>query len=503
MTARGCTLTLVTLLLLAAPRVVRADDFAAFRVPDNRVLLWTGSSNGWAGWRSVDEPYFRTENGSFRGSLASTVYYRSESDSRTRQWRASAEASGSRSHDTRLDLPPEPSLRRAAEQTTRSVSGRIALYVDEEWFPRAWPFSLTAGLGATQDQLRGWNTSRIQESYAPLSSGMDDISESLDVWQGTSTANGTVGVGVGRVRNATGLYEARVFENRLLAAGALARPLGEVARGELAALFYARTDYAWSLESPAPAVWGAIEEILRRDGALKGAGLDARTAFGAAVPYMSGRRAAGVDGLPVSPILRQSGATVHAVLMGSTGRLLTRQTGNESHTYSAGGPVYNAGYSWRWSDGTDAAWAGVVAEYHRPAGLRWQFDGMFSTLVNLRPEQRAVQEAAAASATFILADRWLASANLAHSRTVNEDPPGTTLADSWFFRGGASCEYWVSDHVDLNLQFEQTWSKRLSPYLEPPTVLAERHEQFGRLSFGLGYRFAGFTEIPGISGMLR
>ncbi len=87
--------------------------------------------------------------------------------------------------------------------------------------------------------------------------------------------SGSISVGVGRVRDATSVYQTQVLEQRLLRTGALKRRLSRDAIRQLAKLFSMQGDFGLVHDYPGKHFWREVERILRENGSLAGESLDA------------------------------------------------------------------------------------------------------------------------------------------------------------------------------------------------------------------------------------
>jgi hypothetical protein len=302
---------------------------------------------------------------------------------------------------------------------------------------------------------------------------------------------GSVGLGIGRVRDATGLFVARTIEDRLRAAGVLTRPLGAAARRELAAIVFARNDYGRAYDRPAEAIWTAMGDVFRRDGALARDDWDGGRLV-AAVQPLFGPSSSWPDGtlLPVSPILRRVGWAARLELVGSTSHGITRT--NWTETYVPGhttdpNTYRNTGAS-RWSTSNDGASASVSGEWHRAAGERAQWDASSSLQMPVHHEGHGLDESAQAAFTWLLTDRWQAEwdANQNRSYRTHSDWGG-----SWAAGVSATVRYWLNDRMSANASLSQGWSGQHDSSSSPI-----RTYDGGRVDFGLSYRFRGGTDTP-------
>jgi hypothetical protein len=494
------TCVLLASFALLAP-IARADDFADFRIPAGRVLLWTGSTSGSANWGREKVPGQHMEVGTEMGALGSQFYLLTDSDPHSRELTANVSSHGQRSHLASLDSDPADPLR-SRTQSDQDGTGLASASLSEQWFPGRWPLSVVATADASVAAFRQWQVTHDRTTYPDPYAEVVERSSAYDFWRTQTQAHSSAGVGIGHVRNATGLYEAAVLEQRLLASGVLTRPLGTAARSELVSLVYSRAKYARAFERPAAVVWGDLREILVRDGALADPRIDPAKLFSAVEPFLGAATVgASRDGLPVSPMLRLRGWNVRLVGWASTEHFVQRSRFSSSLTstlYPGTGPFTSSS---RQYDYSDDLLAGIGAEYHRPVGLRWQWDAALDARMPVSDKSGGVNEYARVTARWLVTNRWLLVASVDHSKFLVRDPMGNTLADQSGIRGTATCEYWVADHLDLNLSLNQGWAHDRVPTTS--YGWATRQVQQGSLSVGLDYRFAGFADVPGVSGVAR
>ena len=476
----------------------RADEFSDFRIPANRMLQWTAHANGGSIWNSNQAPDYRNESGLFQGGMGSRLDYRSESDHRTTELQAMADVSGTRNHSRTQNGPQPFSFLTDDESRRRTLDERTQLSLLESWYPESWRVGLSAQVFAVSDMAQSWTHERRFFTDAGAVNYLDQIDGTTE-WDYSTQAEASIAAGPGRIRNATGAFEAMVLENRLRAAGVLTRPLGPVGREQLASLMYARDDYSQTMERPAVRLWAAIEDILRKDGALADRAIDAGDLMRLTEPYLGPSGASATrDGLPVSPVVRLTGWNLRATITGRTSSDVRRVGTTSSIIMSPGGDPSLSSYFYRLQSPQDDLLAGALAEYHRPCGPRLQLDAFGTARALVRTGRKGLDAFARLSATWIVTDRWLAGAMLEDERRLDQDRNGYTQLDLWTVHYSAFGEYWVNDHVDLRVDFSQLHEgvRSDNAYSAFPGTRVDR---IGRLTFGLGYRFAGFAAVPGIA----
>ena len=498
----------ILLLLSTIPASARADDFSDFRVPENKYLQWTGSASGASNWGHATAGPDHHEQGYTSGVVRSTLFSWRETDTRTMSVFATVLTQGSRFHslDHTFDPSATPGVLNdiSQEHSERSASEVLDLGVGHRWYAGSVPWNVSVSLNGRLDDSQAWSNA---DYIWILPGNFFDYAKNIQsnsARQYRSEFSGLLGVGLGRVRNVTGVYEARVLEDRLRASGALTRALSPEARQRLGNLMYARSDIVASMDRPASPVWDVIERILRDDGALSSSALSAADLFRLIEPYIPNASSGftGRDGLPSSPMFRPLGWDVGVNLSEETGRTTNRFDYASTVLQSSLGvpqpPVEFRGSVQNRSifDGT---WAGASAEYHRPLSLRTQWDASSGVMVPLRHEDRGFYSVSWTSLGWIVADRWMASLTGQHVRSIRKTDSFTN-ADLWATLFSASAYYFVADHVTLNVVANQNWSMSRSDYFAYSSVDpgASLHSNGGSIGFGVTYRFAGFARIAGL-----
>ena len=499
------------LFLLALPCAAFAgDDFSQFRIPANSYLDWTGGASASGSWGREESGPDKYASSQWQGHLSSGLTHWSEDDHRSALWDVALQTSGQRFHRSTVDHGPYylgvGTYESTDEDLQKGTLEYASVNTQQSWYPGNGPWALSGSLygSLTDSQNWEWRRSLQRQLLDPLEPTLRLSDYGNVVYR--STINASLGVGFGRVRNATGVFEARVLEERLRHLGALSRPLSPHARERLSALMYARDDVSQVSSRPASPVMDAVERILFEDGALRDSVLTAAELFRVTDPifsrygYATSIRA---DGLPLAPFSRMTGWSVSAYVTNGHSRL-SRRSWNASSliAYAAGAPeppveTRSSSSSKNTSDGTRLS---LRAEYHRPSGMRSQWDGVTTFDDQLGGGERAYALSNQLNWSFILADRWLASANASQARNSRHSRDHVTLEDSWIASVGGSVQYMILDHVGLGLGAHESWSKvRNDLYW---TNYVDRHaatwSDGGSLSFDITYRFQGMSRIAGV-----
>jgi hypothetical protein len=487
---------LPVLFVTCAAVACHADAFDDFRIPDNRASLWTGTVRASGAASGTSQSLGEDRRASAATMLSSKAWWRSDADARSTSLSFSVSVNGSR-QGQELE-PRDASLIPYAfgsESHGRSLGQDVSGGIDHRRYFAGGPWCVTGQLFASGGYKQEWSTSR--DRVVISDSDYQTSRDTASAWSYDNDVKLTFGVGAGHVRNATGVYEARVLERRLSASGALTRPLSAQARTQLASLLYARTGLDVVHDHPAVPLWGAIERILRADGALRDSGVTAGEWFRSVEPYFARSTSFGPDLAPASPVVRLRGCNAGIVLQLLSEHRLERH--RDAHTVEVvtGGipaPGYRGASYERHRSSYDLALAGVQAEGHWPLNESVQLDVTGSIVTNIRPHRKGIQEITNASAAWMLAERWLVTARLAHVRTTNYPD----VVGSWAVMTDGAATYFVADHLDASLRVsaQRVHSEYGSPM--PYWITSGR----GDFSFQFTYRFAGFAVVPSLAPFL-
>lgn len=484
-------------LLLLAARQGHGDAFAEFRIPDHRVLDWTGAFDARGQWSSSSttrslQPYDRSASRTMDGQFASRLAWTRDADPARATLRAAAVVSGRRWSYESADTYAYSIYRGSDDwrSLNRRMTERAELTFSHDRFLSAIPILWRLGASGLIDHAQVWDSHADRTVRAETTDVRHDFDEFAvrrkDYLSGVS---GTLGLGTGRVRNATGVYEAMVFERRLARAGVIEQPLSDVARRRLAALMYARAAYAGTQDRPARGLWSGIADILREDGALAGLdspGLTARLME----PFFGSTVRIAPDGLPESPITRRTGMelTLEVRTVHDRSSLHYHRNEYRSALEDTLPPQRTVSSSVRKSTRSDLR-VGAVAAFHRPVGERWQLD-ITGTLD--APARRGVSAdyRVDAAATWIVADRWLGALSVFHRWFDEKRTAGPTRGDQAEWRATIDVAYYLerSTLVSLGLVHADTWLRGSADY--------HAYWRSTMVRLGLTYRFAGRFTAP-------
>ncbi len=472
-------LLILTLLSTSVHAASSSADSAyqGYRIPEHRWSQWSALLDGSAGQQSGGTVYgVEGRRSSFSGRLATNAMWGYDSDPLQYGWGFSANLDGFRAHERVESTNPFLSTNqdnldeRLSQRFT--VSGSI----------RPYPWRMPVGISLRTDHsldLRQSFLSLDRVNRAPP----DEQRQARSRAEGDRGYRGivSVGVGYGRVRDATPVYQVQVAEQRLLRTGALTRPLSGTARTRLAAMFAVQGDLAFAHQRPDKYFWKELERVLREDGALAPGSLDAFDVFRLLEPLTIERRIRRRIGFFLGPAVVLVTQRNRSSLGESSSDLLL----SSGTVVSATGTTLDTLVE----DRRDDVFSSFVAEYHRPFGSRWQTD--LSSAVNLSEAGEFLYLSTSGGASFIVADRWLAALSLTHSAVA---PGHGTERRISYWRVGLGGE--------LFYFLEDAWALRLSG------GLSQDHTPigFGRSSgvqLGLTYVVSGLFEAPGLVERMR
>ncbi len=495
---RSVTLALPALCcaLLLLPSAARAaDPFAGFRIPDHS---WQSGRFGFgldgsrvagsSGYRGVYEHSYRDAWLSSRADGA--IAFGRDSDDLT-HWFSLA-VDGGPEWSTRRDRTEWTDRLSGSDDTDRVYRLNASAAAALRTYPDLGRFGIPAlgplGLDLSATLSGGIHRLRSREDFELEDPADDHWYESRTNTRSErdqSTASIRGGIGVGRVRDATALYDARLLERRLAEAGALARPLSPAARSRLAALAYVAPRFAHAHERPDRFVWQEIESILRDDGALPPRGLDAYAVLRALEPTAPVRRPQRLSGV----FLGYGGSFETSHTSARSSDVVTERDG-------VGGAV--TATRRMHSDITkytsDVTWLGGWTELHRALGWNWQIDARASALRAQRRDEHGLALDEQLLLRWFVADRWELEGGASHQRRYRL--PGHDrvhvpewLEDRWSAAWSLSAGYYLEDQtlIQLSLSDEQG-RRRYSPQ--------ETFSRSGQLSLSVTHRFLGALDVP-------
>lgn len=299
--------------------------------------------------------------------------------------------------------------------------------------------------------------------------------------------------GLGRVRDATGLLEAAIFEARLRGGGWLDRPLSPAGRQALANLMYLRSDLGRVREQPAREIWAAIDRILVEDG------LDPLPPQ-AVLRLQDGiyTRGASAQGLPVSPIRRWSGQHTFIEFIESHSQSRFRDGFGHTSRVEQSGMVIS---EYRFSDesrrtvkGTERT-LGLFVEWHRGIGHRTQLDAQGSVRTPVKGDDLQALYRGSASWSYFIADRWLVTASAFHEWLDRDRTTGPTPRDQSQTHVNLQARYFLENRVSvaLGLSHRDRWIRESYG----TAGAGNFYDRTTGLTFQLDYRLMGRLSAPG------
>lgn len=479
---RLALLSLLALVAHPAP-VARAGWFSAdptylgYRIPEHRVSQWIASLDGSAS-RSASAVGFGSEfrSGSVNGRLGTRATWAFDSDPLAYGWSFTTDVYGERSrYRSSFSMLPRTSHN---DELAERLSQRFTL----DGSVRSYPWPAPIGLALTMThvlELRQEFESRQGRDLDPPSEQrtLDSRGAGARNYLGAFSA----GVGLGRVRDATPVFQAQVLEARLLKSGALSRALSPDARQKLAALFSVQVDVSYAHERPGKYFWRELERVLREDGALSPGALDAHDVQRLLEPLTIATR-----------VVRRVGWFVGPAVTIITQRNRTSLEESTSILQLISGSVVFADgtrFEEVRNDRRDIVFSGFVAEVHRPLGPRWQAEVSSTSSLSEAGEFLSVGSTAAAS--YIVSDRWLASLRLGHVVSA----PGHALERrvlSWNINLNGSLHYFLEDSWALGLTAGERQDH--SPF---------GFRRAGSVHLGITYVVSGLFSAPGLVDIMR
>ena len=497
----------LTCVLCILPHVLKADGFADFRIPKHQVYNLGGRLTGWA-----DNNYQSDQNGRVRTS------YEVGDASVWGRWLYDSDPLRA---DLRLDLYGNGDLRswrskNAPDDTTVSqlktnwqdVAESWRLQASTRYYPFSVPIGLLAGTDARGSYQQGWSSQYSKTNQGThLSTNRQDHEAFIFDYD----VSGNAGLGVGRVRDASPVYDIYVLEKRLRDLGVLTGELKPETRRRLAQVWVAGTDHTIIRDRPHKFFWQDVERILREDGALREGGLDAYSAYRIAESYRSGGSSKGPDVWPSPPSLsgafgrfrRDCGWFAGLVVEGRHEHHIERRF-TRAREQEADSGVYSLDTSHsssaRIENHDDFFSLGPQVEFHRPLGWPLQLDVVSTVLFPQDNTSNALRATTSVVLTYLVADRWLASGTVQHQRVIEEHSYSRyrqqERTDSWTVSVGASVQYFVEDRLSLTLSLSH--DQRRAIWEEKDSEPSVFYGRSNVAMIGVSYDFLGVLEAPGL-----
>jgi len=426
----------LALVLCAAAAPVLADEFADFRAPDYRTYTLDVRASASASG-AFSNRYEVDRDGRGSGDLAALGSWQHDADRAHTAMAWQFGANGDRYHQRRDD-PPYAS-------NTRETRARE--YWAASWEQRNYTHVLALNWSLRTDLERAW----YQDTYAgrgmrntafPAESQYDDDSHA-----DTYAVREALVLGIGHVRDATPVADARVLEDRLLKGGILARPLSRRARLALARVYALEGAFEIVRQRPRDAEWAGLERILREDGAMRDSTGGVVQALRALEPWIGASAAR----LPHSPLVRQRGLFAGVYASGRRAwnhyRYVTHRyyrTTLEDTTVAEDQSRFASSGSGR----SDELGVGGRLEWHRPFGRVWQADVVNDVSGPIGPHKMGSTYVATAAFRGAVADRWIAGPSFRYVRETR-GYRHRLEQDDWRASGGVDVTVFLEDRLGL------------------------------------------------------
>jgi hypothetical protein len=138
---------------------------------------------------------------------------------------------------------------------------------------------------------------------------------------------------------------------------------------------------------------------------------------------------------------------------------------------------------------------GAEAEFHLPAGTRWQIDASSRALASNRDFPHNLDLTSSASASCFVADRWAVAGSVSQARLYTLGGSSYSRPDDWRVSYGLSAGFFVEDRLLLGATALETQeSERYDRHY---------YSRDARFSLGLTYRFIGALQAPGLIEPMR
>jgi len=458
-----------------------ADEFSEFRIPSHRAGNWTLSLAARAQQDEMSQYSARSTNGN--GNAGTQAFWLSDSDPARTVLSASFLASGNWTH-----AQVDPSAPYPDEQHDTSALENWSATVDDRRYPWAMPLGFETALLAYGVYRQDWRKTSQTEPAGP---GTFSQLVSSQSWQYNNGAVANIAAGWGRVRDATGVFDARMIEERLRAAGLLTRALSESARRRLAQLMYARGTFDEVTDRPARSLWEAIGAIVRDDGALGDAASDPGAWARAFEPYVGASRGNTGDLVPFAPFPRQTGYFVAPTIQLEHLNFVARLDGASDFAVYEGDSLINSGSgtsSQRFETDHRAVFTGVQAEIHHPVGIHCQLDAATQGLVPLTGEgDNRFALISNALVGYVVPDHWSARLEGQHVRAIQNESLRYPI-DGWVLNLLSEIDFYIEDRLTLGLTLGHAQGE----------IVPHQFRKSSEATIALTYRIAGGFNAPGL-----
>lgn len=468
---------------------ITASRYVDFRIPESR-LSWLDGGVG-ASYRSASfrEGLDRDEGRMTLGHLSLQGGWLLDSERRRYEVSAWTSADLQRiEHSRRVTLPnvlPTPPVvsSMVEERVDRTANERLFVAGEARHYVGSLPLATLLGAGVTLDHVRFASTTTHQRLDRDSTSARRfEASSERDVDDLRVQPSVRAGLGVGRVRDATGVFLAELLEQRLRRAGVIRGPLPRSARRRLAALYYLRPHYGRVHERPDRFFWRDVERILRDEGLLEH-GWEAFDLMRANEGY--GPR------LDRGTFVRPAGWFVGpSVVVQGAYRRQVEELGGTRRDFVDDSLVHESSHRVRRTHTerprTELLLA-AEAELHLPLSSRVQLDLATQWVAPERDFPLAYGESSSGSIQVLVADRWAMAATAHHQFSTGGGAPRR-----WASRYGVVVAWYLEDRLKMDLAANEVHHR------DDPAGGFVRERRGVEVRLRLGYRFLGRLEAPGL-----
>jgi hypothetical protein len=487
---------------LPVPCAAADSDFSDFRIPKNRALLWNFGLTSSANDNDQSSPSSQVSSGNLNGLASTRFSWFSDSDPAFTSLDVNVQAQGSRDHtDEHTQLYSAVSILGTSETADRAVNERWGLSAGHRRYPWAMPLGIEVSLSLGGNYSQQWRSEHSSDRYVTPTGTVEYLgSNNRETWTYLNGASVSAATGWGRVRNATGIYDAMVLEQRLRQTGALMRPLSREGRRRLAEVLYLRGALDTVRERPGRVLWREIERVLAEEGALPEGALDPYSVLRAAEPHLGASGGLTSDGIPFSPVPRQAGAFVGFVVEDRHSKSVARDDRGYSYdtiTDGMSSGATSSTSSTRRDDSFDRVDGGASGEIHVPISPPWQLDASGAVLLGLREEDNYLVSNAQLSLAWLAADRWTAISKAGFSWNDEDRTQGATGGDRWSWNAGLTVNWYVEDHTAIVLSVNGRHQRSRDPHGSGSSGIFYPDVRALDATLGLTYRFSGWFATPG------
>jgi hypothetical protein len=480
---RGARLALVCTGAFFCVSVAGAQDpYTDFRIPEARSFTWLVRADARGSDIFLHDSGRQHELRTADAGLLSSAHHHAESEPRTSDLFLSV--SGNWFANRQSDVNTFPGFLDDRDDDADRATYRASGSAATTHYLGGSRWGIDAGATATYEYMRFANT---QQSRFGAGTGETRNSFEFAYRYYHAAADLALGPGFGRVRDVTGVFDMQVLEQRLEDTGRLAHPLSPAARQRLAELFSVANDFQAAHDRPDRYLWRDVERILREDGAIAAGTFDAWSLMRALEPAT----------LSIA-VLRRAGWRVSGAYELRVDRGHADSDNRvESVTFLNGVPTSSSSSlsSSRRSLDDEQGFAVLDADVHRPLGMRWQADLSGALRYGDGPRRRLIASYAA-GLSYVLADRWLATAAFSEVSS-SEQIEGARSSPGWTILGAGQLSYFFEDSWSVFASVDHQQARPLRSINDTPLVPDGFWRQT-QVQFGLTYRPSGRFEAPGL-----